>query len=217
MSQKRGQSSFLGQPNGIRAPWKLIAVLKEGRALATTTPDDNPKAPAVSGLIGLEAVYREHHAFVWRNARRLGCNASMLDDAVHEVFLVVARKLQEFRGDAQIRSWIFAITVHVVNRLRRDSARYAKRLTDYGQCRESETVGNGSEEAGYQLRQMLQKLPESNRLIFILVELEGMTSVEVGSCLGMKTGTVDTRLRAARLELEAIIEREQSRTRRFCP
>ena len=40
----------------------------------------------------VEALYREHFDFVWRNARRLGCDDGELDDVVHEVFLIATRK-----------------------------------------------------------------------------------------------------------------------------
>jgi RNA polymerase sigma-70 factor, ECF subfamily len=182
--------------------------------------DESPnEAVGESDLICLEAIYRQHHAFVWRNARRFGCNPANTDDVVHEVFLVVARRLHEFRGEAHIRSWLFAITYHVMRQHRRDHARYAKHLDTYGNRRESETmsVNQPSPEAGHQLRQMLAKLSEPKRLVFIMSELEGMTSAEIGNCLRMKTGTVNSRLRAARHDLRTMIERDQAQARRYLP
>jgi DNA-directed RNA polymerase specialized sigma24 family protein len=70
-----------------------------------------------------EALYREHFAFVWRNARRLGCTDDWVDDAVHEIFLVAARRLDEFEGRSSLRTWLFAITFRVVGRMKRDRAR----------------------------------------------------------------------------------------------
>jgi RNA polymerase sigma-70 factor (ECF subfamily) len=188
-----------------------------GRALEVAESHGDGSDKAV--LPRLEAIYREHHGFVWRNARRLGADPAVLDDIVHEVFMVVARRLHEFRGEAQMHTWLFAITYHVIQRLKRDRARYARRLDDYGKTCESQTIGNesGSEEAGYQLRQMLLRLSEPKRLVFIMAELEGMTSAEIGQCLKMNTGTVDSRLRAARQELQRMIERDHARMRRFWP
>lgn len=168
-------------------------------------------------LPALETVYREHYAFVWRNARRLGCDASTLDDVVHEVFLVVARRLHEFRGESHVRSWLFAITYHVLQRLRRDHARYTRRLQEYGSLHQALGPEGDSEPAGEELRRLLAKLDEPKRLVFILAELEGMTSAEIARCLQMKVGTVDSRLRLARLELKDLLERERVRTRRFWP
>jgi RNA polymerase sigma-70 factor (ECF subfamily) len=64
-------------------------------------------------------IYNEYFDFVWRNARRLGVPASAADDVVQEVFIVVQRRLSEFDGRTQIRSWIFGILVRVVGNYRR--------------------------------------------------------------------------------------------------
>ena len=65
-----------------------------GVGAAARLPEDRDQA---------EVLYREHFAFVWRNARRLGCTDEWVDDAVHEVFLVATRRLDEFRGHSALR------------------------------------------------------------------------------------------------------------------
>ncbi|HEU5073215.1 MAG TPA: sigma-70 family RNA polymerase sigma factor, partial [Polyangiaceae bacterium] len=67
-----------------------------------------------------------------------------------------------------------------------------------------------AEDARY-LRQLLERLDESKRVIVILTELEGMTSKEIAALLGLKQGTVDSRLRSARQELLRMVERDQTR------
>ena len=57
------------------------------------------------------------------------------------------------------------------------------------------------------------RLDEAKRAVFILSELEGMTTREISQCLGVRPGTVDTRLRAARLEIRAAVEGERQRER----
>src|SRR5690606_6911465 len=69
---------------------------------------------------GLEEIYREHHAFVRRSLIRLGVPHALVDDAVHDVFLVVARRLAEFEGRASIRTWLFAIALRMAQSHRRD-------------------------------------------------------------------------------------------------
>jgi RNA polymerase sigma-70 factor (ECF subfamily) len=157
------------------------------------------------------ALYREHQAFVWRNARRLGCADEWVDDAVQEVFLVAARRLSEIDADANIRGWLFAIVFRVVQRMQRDRARYRSRIHRYGQTRQ-ELHAESPEAASHaarQLRELLSQLNEARRVIVILVELEGMTSAEVATLLGIPQGTVDTRLRAARKQLNELMESQQ--------
>lgn len=165
---------------------------------------------ATDGESELERLYRAHHDFVWRNARRLGCDDGSIDDVVHEVFLIVARKFGDFEGRSEIRTWLFAITYQVIRQLVRDRGRRGRRLEVYQTTRSLESARDPREvrDDSVLLQQLLGRLPEPKRLVFIMAELEGMTSVEIGRCLGMKTGTVDSRLRAARSELRAMLECE---------
>jgi RNA polymerase sigma-70 factor (ECF subfamily) len=166
-----------------------------------------------------ERVYREHHAFVWRNARRLGCADAWVDDAVHEVFLVAARRLDEFEGRSDLRTWLFAILFRVVQRMKRDRARYDARVQRYSEVSETSVSQSGEarSEAAQYLRSLLSRLDDKKRVVVVLVELEGMTSAEVGAALGIPQGTVGTRLRAARKELEQMMQSDDDdeRRRRF--
>jgi RNA polymerase sigma-70 factor (ECF subfamily) len=162
------------------------------------------------GVDSAETLYRDHYDFVWRNARRLGCSDDWVDDAVHETFLVAARRLGDFEGHANVRTWLFAIVFRVVQRMKRDRARYRQRLLGYAETRASAS-SDGSPDAAHYLRQLLQRLDESRRAIVILVELEGMTAVEVGRTLSLKQGTVESRLRSARQLLTKMIERDRAR------
>lgn len=180
-------------------------------------PDEPEGAPdAAHGMPGSENdadFYTEHFDFVWRNAMRVGCQEDWVEDAVHEVFVVATRKRHDFEGRSGIRTWLFAITYRVVLRMQRDRARHARRLR--GLALEHQDLARSSaspraEDARY-LRQLLARLDESKRVIVILTELEGMTSKEIAEVLGLKQGTVDSRLRAARQELLAMVERERAR------
>jgi RNA polymerase sigma-70 factor (ECF subfamily) len=162
-----------------------------------------------------ELLYREHFDFVWRNARRLGASDAWVDDAVHEVFLVATRRLDEFEGRAKPRTWLFAITLRVVQRMRRDRARYDARLRRFSeQPASSLHAPYEREDAARHLRQLLLRLDEPKRVVLILAELEGMTTPEIADALGVKAGTVDSRLRAARLLLMKLIARERTQDER---
>jgi RNA polymerase sigma-70 factor (ECF subfamily) len=163
-----------------------------------------------------ELLYRKHFAFVWRNARRLGCTEDWLDDAVHEVFLVATRRLGEFQGRSSVRTWLFAITFRVVGRMQRDRARQRRHTQRYAseQTERISDAARESESAQY-LRQLLLKLSEPQRVVLILAELEGFTSAEIAETLGMPAGTVDSRLRAARIQLTRTLERDRAKDERW--
>jgi RNA polymerase sigma-70 factor, ECF subfamily len=162
-----------------------------------------------------EALYREHYEFVWRNARRLGAAEDWVDDAVHEVFLVAARRLTDFEGRSSARTWLFGITYRVVLRARRDRARQQQHLERYvaEQAPAASHGADPNEQAQY-LRHLLQQLPDPQRAVVILAELEGFTTAEIAESLAVPRGTVDSRLRNARLALTRCIERDRARDER---
>jgi RNA polymerase sigma-70 factor (ECF subfamily) len=150
----------------------------------------------------LEAVYRRHHAFVWRSVRRLGVHESAVDDAVHEVFMVALRRLHEFQGRAELRTWLFSIAMHVVRNHRRAEWRHRRRAEAFAR----ETAPRGAHasdayarsDAARQLHRMLAELPEDQRAAFILAELEGLSAPEIAETLGANVNTIYTRIRVAR-------------------
>ena len=154
-------------------------------------------------------LYREQHAFVWRNARRLGCADEWVDDAAQEVFLVAARRLHELSTESNVRGWLFAIVFRVVQRMQRDRARYRARIHRYSETRSDARAASPEDtsRAARQLRELLAMLNEAQRVVVILVELEGMTSAEAARVLNIPAGTVDSRLRAARKRLQEFLAR----------
>ena len=198
----------------VRTP-KSVVVSSQQCSATTRERAEVAQVASTSATSELEAIYRQHCSFVWRNARRLGCSNDLADDVVHEVFLVVARRLSEFRHQASLPTWLFAITYRVVKRMFRDRARHARWLENYAAERPPQSEGHphAQSDAGECLRYLLSQLDETKRAVFILSELEGMTSVEIGACLGVRPATIDSRLRAARLALIKLMECEHARER----
>lgn len=200
------ESAELGEQRGVPG---LVRTLSRGSVAADSRD-------AQERLGAAERLYREHFEFVWRNARRLGCSDDWVDDAVHEVFLVATRRLAEFEGRSSERTWLFAIAFRVVQRMQRDRSRQRKQVARYVQ-EQSSPIGDaeGQAHAAEYLRHLLQQLPEAQRAIVILSELEGFTSAEIAESLGTPQGTVDSRLRAARIAMSRAIERERKRDERL--
>ena len=151
----------------------------------------------------LAEVYRAHHAFVWRSLLRLGLPADRVEDAVHELFLVVARRLPEFAGRSSLRTWLFAIAVRVAQSFRRDAGRERRHLERLShEPRAGASDPYAQRDAAVVLYRLLARLSEQQRVVYILVELEGMTAPELAGELGVKLPTVYTRLRAARAAMD---------------
>lgn len=163
-----------------------------------------------------DAVYAEHVAFVFRTLRQLGVPEASLEDAVQNVFLVVHRRLGEFEGRASMRTWLFRIVRRVASDARRsvrrrgESAALDESLIDGGTLPDDAAQRN---EAARDLARLLASLDEEKRAVFVLAELEQMSSPEIADALGVNVNTVGSRLRSAREAFERALERERRRLR----
>lgn len=164
-------------------------------------PDDR-SAPTLDDL------YRAHADFVWRAVLRLGIPEAQAEDATHEVFLVVRRKLPEFRGDAAPTTWLYAIARGVCANLRRAHVRAERRLElapAPGPAPDPEDAATRSNAAAL-VERFLATLPEEQREVFVLSDIEGMPGPDVAAALRIPLGTAYSRLRLARKRLEAFVK-----------
>jgi RNA polymerase sigma-70 factor (ECF subfamily) len=137
-------------------------------------------------------------------------------DATQNVFLVVYRKLPEFEGRAQLRTWIFQICRRVASDYRRSAPIRREVITDITELtertdRERAAAPGADQAARVRLaRSILDRLTENQREVFILYELEGLSGEEIAQRLDIPLGTVRSRLRLARrsfrTQVEALVE-----------
>ncbi len=166
---------------------------------------------------GFESLYRDNFTFVVRSARRLGVDSAWIDDVAQEVFVVAARRLAEFEGRAKVRTWLFSITIRVVQGHRRWALRHRRRAEAL--AREPEHVHDPYPQAraADTLITLLQQLGEQHRTVFILGELEGMTTAEIAAGLGLNPNTTYSRLREARRKMAEAVKQHRARERRRHP
>jgi RNA polymerase sigma-70 factor (ECF subfamily) len=152
----------------------------------------------------LDRVYREHGATVSRWIRRLS-GSSDASDVLQEVFEVAQRRLPDFRGDAQLTTWLYSITVRIVSSRRR-KARLRELLFLQAKV-EIELDAEPAETPADALRRrqatrvvyaVLDKLSERDRTLLILFELERLPIGEVATILEMTDNNVSVSLHRAR-------------------
>lgn len=150
------------------------------------------------------ALYDAHFEFVWRSLRRLGVREPDVLDIAQKVFLVAHLKLAEFEGRSRVTTWLFSICQRVASDYRRSAPVRREVATE---ASELERVGEAQGVALEQLeaRQkarlaeaILDKVPETQRVVLVLFELEGMSGEEIAALLEISVGTVRSRLRLAR-------------------
>jgi RNA polymerase sigma-70 factor, ECF subfamily len=161
--------------------------------------DSIPKA-APSSFAGF---YREHAPRVGRWAARLVGSDGDVEDVVQEVFLVVSRKWPELRTDANVTSWLFQITRRIAaNQRRRLRWRRLWSKTDDLVTVEAEAAGPDVELERRMtvalFHRAVDHLPEKQRTVFVLYELEGMATAAIAELTQRKLSTVKVQLARAR-------------------
>jgi RNA polymerase sigma-70 factor (ECF subfamily) len=191
-------------------------ILVEPQGVDPAAGADRARAPLGIAL-SFEEIYRDHFAFVWRSAKRLGVGEASLDDVVQEVFVVVHRRLTDFEGRSSLRTWLFGITLRIARDHRRSAAR-----KQVGGAVDPDAVGTLSAgpsesaeraEAVRLLHALLDELDDDRREIFVMTELEQLPIPEVAQALGLNVNTAYARLRAARQAFEAALARHRARDR----
>jgi len=188
--------------------------------LAAPAIDSREPESATPGMSCFDAVYETYFDFVWRNLRRLGVEESSVDDAAHDVFLVVHRQLAQFDGRSH-KSWLFAIAQRVAWHYRRAVAR---RRTDplveddlRADARSSPDECHDRREACELVNRLLDHLPDERRTVFVLSELEQLSMPEVAEMLGIPLNTAYSRLRLARRDFSRELHRHENKNPRSVP
>jgi len=182
-------------------------------ALRRVDPQGSPAAErdVPSGRAELTAVYEAHFRYVWRCLRSLGVRDAQLEDALQDVFIVVQRKLRDFDGGAQLRTWLYAIALRIARKYRERARREPASLDSAQQSdltlpAEAEGAALSNERLAL-ARAALETLDDDKREVFVLARVEQMSAPQIASIVGIPLNTVYSRLRAARLAFEAEVAR----------
>lgn len=187
-----------------------------GRRVA---PQDGPAEDGRPTPPDLAAVYEAHFRYVWRCLRSLGAPDAQLDDAMQDVFVVVQRRLPEFDGAVQLRTWLYAIALRVARKYRDKARREPASLEAARESHPEFVLEHSGEGAALQNERLalahaaLGTLSDEQREVFVLARVEQMSAPEIAEVVGVPLNTVYSRLRAARLAFEAEVARRQASAR----
>jgi RNA polymerase sigma-70 factor (ECF subfamily) len=138
----------------------------------------------------------------------LGVRDAEVADASQEVFLIVHRRLPEFRGASKFETWLYGICLGVARNLRRKQVRTAEsvaELPDEGSAPTQEATLE-LKRMRAALRDALDALPPEQREVFVLHELEELGMRAVAQTVGCPLFTAYSRLRLARSALRRLLE-----------
>lgn len=157
-----------------------------------------------------ELVITYQHRVFGVAVRMLG-NAAEAQEVAQEAFLRAHRGLAEFRGDAKLSTWLYAITSRLcLNRLATAERRQHRQGEETlmrlpGGERPDAAVERSELETA--LHRAIAELPEERRIVVVLRDLEGLAYEEIAEVLDLELGTVRSRLHRARADLKEKLER----------
>jgi RNA polymerase sigma-70 factor (ECF subfamily) len=150
-------------------------------------------------------VYEEHSQAIYYLALRLLGDPTQAQDATHDVFLKAFRKMDSFRGEAGIRTWLYRITINHCQNLQQSW--HARHMFSNADDAIWETAGTVSDdplrvletkELGQRIQQSLEKLPEEYRLLLLLVADQELSYEEIGALTDQSADAVRGKLHRAR-------------------
>ena len=208
MATRPTDLALASAPVTVAAPDERDAERENDRLLVARLQKGDPAA--------FREIVRRHQDKVYRLALRLTRDDARAQDVVQDAFLQVFRKIGQFQEQSAFSTWLYRVTVNAgLMRLRTErrhhetsleeaSPRYteageiADPIDDWSEAVDDEAINR--ELAGHAAN-AVDALPETYRSVFILRELEDLSTEEVANILELTVPTVKTRLHRARLAL----------------
>ena len=172
------------------------AEMSDGELLAASHDDPDAFGELVS----------RHQAFVFGAALRVVRDPNRAQDIAQEAFLRAFRSAHQFRGESEVRGWLYSIArnlaLNMVTRSREQPHDLVIDITDHASP-ESEIMRGHDIRA---VRQAVDSLPEAMRDPLVLREYGDLTYEEIAVKLGIPLNTVRTRIFRAKKALERLLE-----------
>lgn len=198
-----------------------------------TSPAETPSAASDEALVdrakakdfeAFEQLVARYEDKVYRLAFRFVRNDTDAQEIVQETFLSLWRKIDSFKGDSQFSSWLYRVTANAALMRLRSQRRHPEISTEelepgvmdrveqiFGQASGGDNWARRPDDElqSDELRTWIQKavdqLPDMYRAVFLLRDVEGMSTEDTAEALGVTIPTVKTRLHRARIALRQTI------------
>jgi RNA polymerase sigma-70 factor, ECF subfamily len=200
----------------------MIRAMTEGYAaeVAELRVSDRCSRPVAKGPDRdsvLRSLVADHFDFVWRSVRRIGLCPADADDVTQEAFVVASRKLEELLPGRE-RAFLLGTALRVASTFRRGARReQARRELAPPTTADPFPAPDHlveSRSARERLDLVLGEIDLELRTVFVLFEVEELSVGEIADLVGLKPGTVASRLRRAREAFRTAVERMARREAR---
>jgi RNA polymerase sigma-70 factor (ECF subfamily) len=181
------------------------AVLESWKTLS----DEQIVAEVLDGHTALfEVLMRRHNERVYRAARSIVRDEDEAEDVMQQAYVNAYAHLRQFNGQAQFSTWLTRIAINEALARVRRNRRYEPfeeeesvvEFVNQGVPRDPEREAASGELHAF-LQSAIDGLADGARECFMLRDVEGMSTAEVGEALGISEDAVKTRLSRARAAL----------------
>jgi RNA polymerase sigma-70 factor (ECF subfamily) len=157
-----------------------------------------------------EELYRAHWARTYGLCLRMTHNRDDAEDFTQEAFLMLFRKLHQFRGESGLSTYLFRIASNVVKMSFRNNVKASNDISleeflEYGEGDSRERVEFGKIDRvlnlipeSIDLHRVIEELPDDYRVVFDLHEIQQYEHQEIADMLGIKINNSKSRLYRAR-------------------
>ena len=151
----------------------------------------------------MEQLYLKYRRRVYSLIVRIG-GPLVAEELCQEIFLKIYKNLSKFRGDSQLGTWIYRLTVNAtlthVTRRPRDLA-----LEDHPMEPVADERPMGDPALRARIERALDHLPAGYRAVLVLHDVEGLNHEEIAEILGCRVGTSKSQLHKARARMRELL------------
>lgn len=172
------------------------------------------KSPAVWASLEFAGLYDEHSRAIYYLALRFLGDPQKAEDATHDVFLKAFRRMDQFRGEASVRTWLYRIAInHCQNLCQSWHNRHIQANSDDAIWENSAAKTDSplrvleTKELGQRIQKTLDALSEEYRLLLLLVADEELSYEEIATLVGQSADAVRGKLHRARKVFAAHFEK----------
>ena len=156
-------------------------------------------------------VYERHVDRVYRMALRMTGNAAVAEDLTQDVFVRAFDRMHQFRGDAEIGTWLHRVAITVIlNAVKKRQATATRELPLNAKELAPSNSGAIDMDARDRVRAAVAELPDDLRMVVLLYDVEGYTHNEIADMMGINAGACRMRLLRARQLLRMMLPLERA-------
>ena len=154
-----------------------------------------------------EAVYKETAGFVYNVALRVVNNREDAQEVTQEVFVMIYRKLKQFRFQSSLKTWMYRVTVNCALNFAGKASRTRGREIPYLDSDVGPVPGADASAptpagtSGDLVEELLEMISPKQRACVVLRGMEGLSYQEIARALNININTVRSRLKRAREKL----------------